>query len=195
MKLKTERLILRNPVINDVEDLVEGLNDIQISESLGFIPHPYTKKDALEWIEKNLDRENEKEGLRKEYDFAIELKSEKKLVGVVMLDSVDYFHGSARIGYWVNKNYWEQGIVTEANRKVLNFAFNKLNLRRVHLSAYVESEASNRVAKKLGFTLEGTLRQSHRTKATGKIHDTNTYGLLREEFQNLVKKPGSNRIK
>lgn len=181
MKLETRRLLLRNPRKKDVRDLVEGLNDIQISESLGFIPHPYTERNAREWIEKNSSQRGRKR--RKEYNFAIELKSEKKLVGAVILDSVDYFHGSARIGYWVNKNYWGQGIVTEANRKVLDFAFNKLNLRRVHLGAYVESEASNRVAKKLGFTLEGTLRQSHRTKATGKIHDTNTYGLLRDEFK------------
>lgn len=180
MRIETERLVLRSPTKKDVKDLVKGLNTLKISEFLGFIPHPYTKKDALKWV-KDCSKED-KQKKKKEYNFAIELKPEKKLIGVVMLDYVDHFHESARLGYWVNADYWGRGIVTEANRAVLNFAFKKLNLRRVHLAAYVENKAGNKIPKKLGFKFEGTLRKSHKTKATGKIHDSHTYGLLREEF-------------
>ena len=180
MRIETKRLLLRNPRKKDVGDLVNGLNDLRISESLGFIPHPYTEKNAHEWIEKNASLRGKK---KKEYNFVIELREEKKVVGAVLLGSVDYFHGSASVGYWVNADYWGQGIITEATREIINFAFDELNLRRLHLSAYVENEASNKIAQKLGFSLEGTLRKSHKTRATGKIHDSHTYGLLRENFK------------
>ena len=180
MRIETERLILRRPTKKDVKDLVEGLNTLKISASLGFIPYPYTKKDAIKWV-KACSKENKKKK-KKEYNFAIELKSEKKLVGVVMLDYVDYFHRSARLGYWINVDYWGKGIVTEANKAVLDFVFNNLNLRRVHLGSYTEEEAAKKIPKKLGFKFEGTLRQSHKTKATGKIHDVHTYGLLKEDL-------------
>ena len=167
--------LLRKPLKKDISDLVEGLNNLKISEFLGFIPYPYTKKHAIKWIDSKSRKKNPKE-----YNFAIELKSERKLVGVVMLDNIDYFHESARLGYWININYQGKGIATESNLAVIDFAFNKLNLRRIHLATYTENKASNSLAKKLGFKLEGTLKQSHKTKSTGKIHDVNTYGLLKK---------------
>ena len=48
MKLINEvsKCILREWNENDVEDLIEGLNNIEISKWLAFVPFPYTKKDA-----------------------------------------------------------------------------------------------------------------------------------------------------
>ena len=66
--------------------------------------------------------------------------------------------------------------------ELIDFAFKKLKLRRLNLPAYVENVASNALAKKLGFKLEGTLRKYHKIKSTGRIHDANIYGLLREEW-------------
>ena len=67
-------------------------------------------------------------------------------------------------------------------------AFNKLRLRRVYLFAYSHNAASNGVAKKFGFKLEGTLRKSHRSMASNKVYDTNAYGLLREEWIQVRKR-------
>ena len=180
MRLVTKRLILRKPEKKDVKDLVEGLNDLEISRYIPLMPHPYKRKDALNWIktsEKNL-----KQKKPEKLPFNIELKLEKKIIGGIGLHEIDYFAETANIGYWINRKYWKKGIISEAVKVLLDFGFYKLGLRRMGLIAYRDNVASNKVAKKFGFKLEGILRKSLKAKATGKIHDANTYGLLKEEW-------------
>ena len=63
-----------------MDDLVDGLNNLKISKWLAFVPHPFTKKDAKEWI--NFCIKNSNKGKNRDsYEFAIELKSKKKLLG------------------------------------------------------------------------------------------------------------------
>jgi len=50
MELETKRLILRDWKDKDVIDLVEGLNDLEVTKWMAVIPYPYTRKDAEEWI-------------------------------------------------------------------------------------------------------------------------------------------------
>lgn len=185
MRLKTKRLILRSPAKKDLKDLVDGLNNLEVSRTFGVVPHPYTTRDALRWINKCSKEFRKKE--RESYQFGIELKSERKLVGVIGLNHIDYFNEGTSISYWVNKKYWKQGIASEAMKPVIGFAFNKLKLRRLYLFAYDSNESSNNFAKKFGFTLEGTLRKSHKSKATGEIYSANMYGLLKEDWIKLKK--------
>src|SRR3989338_4137496 len=74
MRLETKRLVLREWRKDDIDDLGEGLNNLEISKWMAFVPYPYTKKDAQNWIKhcKNTARKQQN------YCFAIELKSEKK---------------------------------------------------------------------------------------------------------------------
>jgi len=176
MKIKTKRLILRIPTKKDLGDLVEGLNNLNVSRTFGVVPYPYTEINAIKWIHKCM-RESKK--IRNNYQFGIELESEKKLVGVIGLNHIDYFNEGASISYWVNQKYWKKGIASEAIKPVIDFTFNELNLRRLYLFAYSSNKASNDFAKKVGFKLEGTLIQSHKSKATGELFNVNAYGLLR----------------
>lgn len=76
--------------------------------------------------------------------------------------------------------------MTEAAKKLLEFAFNSLKINRLNISAFVENNASNKVIKKLGFVFESTKKQAMRSKATNKLHDVNTYGLLKEDWEKNV---------
>jgi len=76
--------------------------------------------------------------------------------------------------------------MTEATTKIIDFTFNRLKLRKLKILCFVENKASNGLAKKLGAKLEGTLRKHCRAKSTGKIHDENIYGLLKEEWKKRV---------
>lgn len=42
--IETERLILRKFKLTDIDDLVDGLNNLNVSKWLAFVPFPYTKK-------------------------------------------------------------------------------------------------------------------------------------------------------
>jgi [ribosomal protein S5]-alanine N-acetyltransferase len=89
MKLETKRLILREWKEKDISDLVEGLNNLEVSKWLATAPYPYTKKDAENWIKFCI--ENAKKGNKRDsYYFAIELKYEKKVIGGVGLERINF---------------------------------------------------------------------------------------------------------
>ena len=66
---------------------------------------------------------------------------------------------SAVIGYSVDAKYQSQGVATEAAGAVVRYAFEELNLHRIHTSYQPENERSARVLKKLGFQIEGRARE------------------------------------
>jgi len=181
MKLETKRLILRDIETKDAKDIVANVNNLNVSRNLLVVPYPYSMKDAKEWIKdcKKNARKNPREG----YSLGIELKLEKKLIGSIGLHKVNRYQGTAQIGYWLGENYWRKGYMYEAASKVLDFAFNKLKLRRLDIEAFAENRGSNELIKKLGFRYEGTRVKRLRSKADGKIHDEIKYGLLKKDYK------------
>lgn len=186
MKLETKRLILRDPKLSDWKDLVEGLNDLKVSKFLSHRPFPYKKKNAIESINKCLKNSRKKD--RRGYYWVIEVKSEKKVIGMTVLSGIDKDMGTAHTSSWINRKYWRKGFIIESKIAVNKFAFNKLKLRRINSDSFKENKASNRMLRKLGYKFEGFARKGKKSIATGKIHDSNNYGLLKEDWNKVKKK-------
>jgi RimJ/RimL family protein N-acetyltransferase len=182
MELQTKRLILREWSKRDVNDLVEGLDNLAVTRWLAFAPCPYTKKGAKRWIDHCIENAK-KGGGRDSYDFAIELKSEKKVIGGVSLDRINKFQGTAGGGIWINVKYHKKGYGTEAFAARLNFAFDKLKLRRVENGFLRGNKASSKMLKSLGYKIEGMRRKGFRCMADGKLKDEYIMGLLKEEWK------------
>ena len=180
MKLVTKRLILRDPTIKDAKSIRENINDILVSKYMATVPYPYKIKD-VKWFINECEKEIKKRP-RVKYNLGIELKSEKKVIGGIGLN-VDRFNKTGTAGYWIGRKYWRKGITTEAFKKLLDFAFNKLKLRRMNMSAYTKNKPSNNLIKKFGFKKEGMKREVRIARSTGKIRDENIYGLLRKEYK------------
>jgi len=178
MILETKRLILRKPKMSDVDDIVEGIGNYDVAKRLLGAPYPYGKQDALKWLKKTIKNWSKKEKMH----FLIELKSEKKVIGCMSLNEINYFNGVAKTGSWINKKYWRNGYITEAKIVVNDFAFNKLKLRRLESLVFTDNKASNATQKKIGYELEGVKRKAVKSKTTGKIYDENIYGLLKEDW-------------
>lgn len=183
MNFETKRLILRQPKKSDWKDILDGIRDIQVSKMLSVVPHPYKKKDALSYIKYCLN--NWKKKKKTDYIFVIVLKSERKVIGATALHDVSKKHKKAETGSWINRKYWRKGYILEAKIPILDFAFNRLKLRKIETGAFKENDASNSMSKKLGFVYEGMRRKSIICKATGKIEDVNVYGLLKEEWKKI----------
>lgn len=182
MRLETKRLLLREWRKRDVKDLIDGLNNLEITKWLAFAPYPYTKKDAEEWI--NYCVKIAKKGNNRDsYEFAIELKSEKKVIGGISLSRINKFQGTAGGGLWLNAKYHKQGYGSEAFGARLEFAFNKLELRRIENGYLKGNPSSFKMQQKFGFKLEGIKRKGFRCKADGKIKDEYITGLLKEEWK------------
>lgn len=172
--IETERLILRQWNMNDLDDMVEGLNNINVTKWLAGAPFPYTIEDAKHFVQKTIDNDL--------YNFAIVLKSENKAIGGTQLTNVNLSYGTAGGGIWINEKYQGFGYGIEAFNARIKYAFEVLGLRRLDNGYFKDNEKSHKMQLKLGYKDEGIRRKCFVSKATGKIEDEYLTGLLKDEF-------------
>jgi ribosomal-protein-serine acetyltransferase len=86
---------------------------------------------------------------------------------------------SAELGYWLRTDLAGRGLMTEAARAVVDFAFEELGLHRIELHAGTENAGSIRVAEKLGFQRVGLLRDGSRGEAGW--YDCHLFDLLESD--------------
>ena len=109
--LRTARLLLRAPTVDDAPVLAASLDNFEISKWLTVVPHPYTQADAQWFIDENLaGRFN-----------ARLLWSGDRFIGVMGIDG--------ELGYWLDQAAWGQGYATEAAIASLKYGFNNLKLK------------------------------------------------------------------
>ena len=92
--------------------------------------------------------------------FAIRDRQSRELLGVVGLDSCVHLHRSCELGYWLRRDATGRGIMTEAARACVDFAFARMAVHRIRCAAATDNSASLRVIARLGFRFEGIARQA-----------------------------------
>ncbi len=105
------------------------------------------------------------------------------VVGDITLLGMGRKHNGTKqgeLGYWLDGDYHGKGIMHRCANKMVEIGFNYYNLDKIVLRCAVANHRSCNVAQKLGFTLEGHIRDD--ILINGKMLDANLYGLLREEF-------------
>ena len=90
-------------------------------------------------------------------------------------------YNKAELAYWLSRTYQRQGIMTEAGRSVLQFAFNELKLHKLVVSHFSDNVASENLIKRLGFRYVG--EQVEEFQKDGVWHNHKLYELLESEFQ------------
>lgn len=154
-RLETERLVLRPFTTTDAIDLQAIAGERRIVDTTISVPHPFSSADAADWIEKG--RRGMLTGTA--YGFAITLSAPEQLIGYAALHDVDTEHAQAEISFWVGAGFEGKGYVTEAARRLIDFAFDEIGLNRLCAFHMVRNRGSERVLEKLGFRQEGYLRQ------------------------------------
>ncbi len=145
--------MLRSWKEEDAHALSKYANNRKIWINLrdGF-PHPYTLEDAKQFIAYAVAEHSET-------FFAI--ASSKEAIGSIGLSvGQDVHRYTAELGYWLAEPYWGQGIATESICTIAKYAFEKLELVRIHAEPYVSNPASTRVLEKAGFQYEGRLKSN-----------------------------------
>lgn len=102
------------------------------------------------------------------------------IAGTLSIFGIDSTIGSGEVGYWLGAEFEGRGIMTRCCRTLISYAFDTLELNRIVLQCQPENTRSSAVAKRLGFTYEGTLRES--AKHNGELHDMDIYSVLRREW-------------
>lgn len=110
------------------------------------------------------------------------LKRTDTLVGSSGLHRVDWEVPKFEIGYWCRTGYSGRGYTTEAVRGIASFAFSELGANRLEIRCDPDNSPSRRVAEKVGFRLEGELRNSE-VDAAGNLKNALIFSMLPEEWK------------
>ena len=145
--LETERLILKplnkSFLSNDYVDWMNDPNVIKYLSSGG----DYTLQKLSEFLEGV--EENPK------YFWAITLKESSSHIGNIKIDSINYKKQCGVYGIMIgDKNYWGMGIAREASLIVIDFCFNKLNLKSISLVFNKANVTALKLYEKIGFIQE-----------------------------------------
>ena len=110
-----------------------------------------------------------------DWSFTIFLGDE--VAGNISLMGYEALADLAEIGYWLRSDLCGRGVMTEAGRAIVGFAFDHVGCHRLELRAAETNPGSIRVAEKLGFVREGLLREANRSPDGGR-YDMLVFGLL-----------------
>lgn len=168
--LESDRIVLRPFSIEDINDVFLYASDNITTKFLTWSSHTnilQTEKVVKEFY------------MGKDGIFAIELKSEHKCIGCIDL-RLCLEHDKASFGYVLNRNYWNNGYMSEALKIILDFSFYKLGLNRVESTHYVGNEGSGRVMEKCRMNYEGKGIKEVKVKET--FYDVIHYAILKENW-------------
>ena len=144
--IETKRLILRPWREDDAEDLYIYASDPEVGPPAGWQPHTSVENS----------REIIRTVLSKPETYAVCLKENGKPIGSIGFHRNDLAteDDEYELGYWIGRQYWGQGLIPEASREMLRYAFEDLGMNRIWCGYYEGNEKSRRVQEKLGFVYQ-----------------------------------------
>ena len=164
-KLRTWRL-------SDAKDLAAALNHRSVLNNLrDGLPFPYTEQDAKEYIIATLSA-NEND------TFAYAITLDDRAIGSIGAFRQGNIHRqTAELGYYLAKEYWGRGIMTDAIRQLCGHIFETTDILRIYAEPFSYNAGSRRALEKAGFTREGTMKCS--AVKNGEVVDMTLYSLTR----------------
>ena len=152
---ETQRLILRNFKEEDLKDFYELTSNKKIGSMSGLIY--LTDINSAKVLLKDFTN--------KQHLFAIVLKNINKVVGLIELmdydeksyKGIDIVEGTKEIAFLLNESYWGKGIMQEAMKVVLQWAFQELEITKILSGNYEENIQSAKFQEKIGFKKIGEI--------------------------------------
>jgi [ribosomal protein S5]-alanine N-acetyltransferase len=171
--LVSDRLLLRKIDNNDVNEVYALRSN---SETMKYIPRPLvtSNEEALVHIKMIQDKIENSEGI----NWAITIKGDAKLIGIIGHYRIRWEHFRSEIGYMLLPEYHGKGIITEAIQLMIDYGFNKMNMHSLEAIIDPANIASARVLEKNGFIKEAHLIENE--FFDGKFLDTVIYSFVKK---------------
>ena len=173
--LKTPRLILRRFKTDDAQMMYDNwATDEKVTRFLAWEVHESvekTKEILTQWVDEYDSLEY--------YHWAIEY--ENMPVGGINLHAISNKSWRGDLGYNIGSKWWNLGLMTEAARAVVDFAFGEIGMNKVCAWHDTENIGSGRVMQKIGMIREGHFFKHSRRK-DGSWGDSDCYSILRENW-------------
>lgn len=168
---------LRKAEPSDIEALYVLKNDPEIASMLTGFSVGYSRADLEAWIESH--RAAKDEAL-----FVI-ADTDDRAIGHVGLYQIDHRVRSAALGILIgDRSAWGKGIGRACTRFAIEYGFDELNLRRIHLEVLATNERALNLYSSVGFVEEGRLREARWRQ--GKYIDVILMGLFIEEYSRVA---------
>lgn len=182
LSMKTERLILRDYCEKDFMEYYNLKSDSQTMYYLQDI-QLHSREEAYEDFQvvmKDIDNPG-----RKFYFLHIELKDSHEQVGSVGYTVLDDTPVGKIVhaGYFIYPKLWGKGYMTEALKRVLEFAFSENNVYRVSTGCLAENIGSEKVMQKCGLIKEA--EHIDYEWHDGKMKTRREYRILKNEYMEL----------
>jgi RimJ/RimL family protein N-acetyltransferase len=156
VELSDDRLLLRLPVRADVDDITRACQDPELQRWIP-VPVPYDRVHGTQWVDDTESSWAEDRELRWVIvDREADDGAGSGPIGAIGLHARDA--SMREIGFWMAPWARGRGVMTDAVRLTCRWGFAELGLERIEWWANVGNYASRRVAEKVGFTMEGTVR-------------------------------------
>ena len=173
--------MLRPFKANDIDDVLEYTQDPEWARyQVNIPPVPFSRKDAESLVAMFSDPSTwVKTGILQMFAIVFE----GKVIGEIVLNQRDYDRQNVRVelAYSLSRQHWRKGLMTEAARAVMNWAFQTYSFNRMCAWCDPRNFGSWRVLEKLGMKREGQLR-SH-VKWNDEFRDQLCYGILCSEWK------------
>jgi len=174
-ELRSDRLLLRRISITDKVKVFEGLSNKDVIRYYG------VSYETLDSIQEQMDWYQDLEDSGTGLWWAITDIEDGTFYGACGLSDIDFEHLKAEVGIWILPDFWGKGLMSEATKLVLQYGFNRLSLHRLEANIEADNDVALKAFQKLGFKLEGTLRDSE--IKGGKFISVHLIAMLRQEFE------------
>lgn len=179
-RIESKRLVVRCYNPSDAQMLADSVRE-SVEHLKPWMPWAHNEPEPFEEKVKRLQYFRGKFDLGQDYVYGIFHRDETRLLGGTGLHT-RLGDRELEIGYWIHKDFINQGLVTESTAALVKVAFEIIHVHRIEIHCDPGNLASAAVPRKLGFTHEGTLRA--KTPFLDIWSDSMIWGLLESEYPN-----------
>jgi RimJ/RimL family protein N-acetyltransferase len=189
-RIETARLVVRCYGPSDAKLLLESVAE-NVDHLKPWMPWAHAEPEPIEAIIDRVQRFRGLFDLHQDYVYGIFNKEETRLLGGTGLHT-RLGQDQLEIGYWIHKDFTNQGLVTESTMALVKVAFEFIHVHRLEIHCDPRNLASASIPRKLGFTHEGTLRS--KTRFLDHWIDSMIWGLVEEEYPDTPSSKADMRV-
>jgi len=170
-----DNLLLRSYEVGDAQELFDVVNDSRkhLHPWLEWVVKTTKPEHSLQFIQQSQHKTYEQEAL----DLAIVY--DNKIIGGLGMHHWEQDTKRAQIGYWISAAHEGKGVMKKCLSGFVGFLFDKIALNKIEIHFVRTNERSAKIAERLGFKIEGIIRQS--IMRNGMPEDVVVAGLLKNE--------------
>lgn len=181
VELEMEEFILKKPDKKYGRDIMEIYKNRR--EPIFYrAPSSINEKYGKVFVDELLDEYED----RHRIDWIIVHKDTDKVIGLIGLFSIEFQDSRAEVGYIINDEYTNKGIMKYILKWFVYFCFEYAKLHKLEVNINIKNNSSLKVAKAIGFMEEGIKRGHYFNRIEGSYNDVQLLSLINEKWEIML---------